>query len=96
MDSRRDIVREGRVLTVSSELQLSVTARRIRVALWTVIALVGLARIIAIFTQNVARDEFLFRYRAVASIRSGDVIGHGRPGLGTLVLMPLPRSVETR
>jgi hypothetical protein len=42
----------------------------------------------AIFTQNVNWDEFLLLQRAVLSVRTGEIMGGGRPGLGTVALMP--------
>jgi hypothetical protein len=53
-----------------------------------VLLAVGCARIIAIFTENVNWDEFALLQRAVTTAGTGDVIGGGRPGLGTLILVP--------
>jgi hypothetical protein len=56
--------------------------------LWAFLLAVGVARVAAVTTQNVNWDEFLLLQRVVISVRRGEVLGGGRPGLGTLLLMP--------
>ena len=43
-------------------------------------------RLIAVFTERVHWDEFVLLYRADATIRTGELVAGGRPGLGTLLL----------
>jgi hypothetical protein len=65
-----------------------VTYPRLAAALAPVLVLVAVARIVAVFTENVNWDEFALLNRAVRTARTGEVMGGGRPGLGTLVLLP--------
>jgi hypothetical protein len=58
------------------------------VALFTLLGVVVVARVVAIFTLNVNWDEFALLQRAVLTARTGDLVGGGRPGLATLVLVP--------
>lgn len=58
------------------------------VAWLAILALVIVARVWAVFTENINWDEFAFLQRAAISARTGDVVGGGRPGLGTLLLIP--------
>jgi hypothetical protein len=57
-------------------------------AFWGLLGVVLAARIMAVFTENVNWDEFALLHRAAASARTGDLVYGGRPGLGTLVLLP--------
>ena len=55
------------------------------------VALAGfivLVRLVAVDTENVNWDEFALLHRAVMTLRSGVLMGGGRPGLGTLLLLP--------
>jgi hypothetical protein len=52
------------------------------------LVLVGIARVLAIFTENVNWDEFALLQRAVLTLQAGEVQAGGRPGLGTLALIP--------
>jgi hypothetical protein len=47
------------------------------------------ARIVAVFTENLNWDEFALLHRAELSARTGELMGGGRPGLATLLLLPL-------
>jgi hypothetical protein len=49
---------------------------------------VAAARVMAVFTLNVNWDEFALLQRSVTTARTGDLVGGGRPGLATLVLVP--------
>lgn len=51
-------------------------------------AILGI-RLWAIHTDNVNWDEFALLARAMESVRAGELQGGGRPGLGTLLLVPL-------
>jgi hypothetical protein len=42
----------------------------------------------AVFTESINWDEFVLLKRARQSLQTGEVIAGGRPGLGTLALMP--------
>lgn len=46
-------------------------------------------RVAAVFTTNLNGDEFALLHRAEISAGSGEVVGGGRPGLATLLLMPI-------
>jgi hypothetical protein len=46
-------------------------------------------RVAAVFTTNLNGDEFALLQRAELSARSGEVLGGGRPGLATVLLMPI-------
>lgn len=52
------------------------------------------ARIVAVFTLNVNWDEFALLDRAVTTVRTGDLVTGGRPGLGTLTLAPIAASCQ--
>jgi hypothetical protein len=59
------------------------------IAVWGgVLLAVLVARVIAVFTLNVHWDEFVLLERAVTALRTGELVGGGRPGLGTLILTP--------
>jgi hypothetical protein len=45
-------------------------------------------RIAAVFTENVNWDEFALLQRALATVGDGELRAGGRPGLGTLALVP--------
>lgn len=62
---------------------------RLHAAFWGLLIAFLAIRTIAVFTLNINWDEFALLQRAELAARSGAVIGGGRPGLGTLVLMPL-------
>lgn len=55
---------------------------------WALVAVVALARLLAVITENVNWDEFAILQRAVLTHREGSLVAGGRPGLGTLVLIP--------
>ncbi len=44
--------------------------------------------VVAIFTENINWDEFALLSRAADTIRTGQMHSGGRPGLGTLILIP--------
>jgi hypothetical protein len=44
--------------------------------------------VVAIFTENINWDEFALLSRAADTLRTGQLRSGGRPGLGTLVLIP--------
>lgn len=67
----------------------SATARWMRIGLAVLIAVVAASRLLAVRTENINWDEFALLQRAEISARSGEVQGGGRPGLATVVLMPL-------
>jgi hypothetical protein len=50
---------------------------------------VCVGRVAAVFTENVNWDEFALLHRAELSAATGELIGGGRPGLATLLLLPL-------
>jgi hypothetical protein len=56
--------------------------------LWVAVLLLAVTQLRAVFTENVNWDEFALLYRARLAIESGRLSGGGRPGLGTLTLMP--------
>lgn len=64
------------------------------IPVWARLALVGLTlafvvvHFIAIFRENVNWDELALLARSVESLRAGKLIGGGRPGLATLILIP--------
>jgi len=60
-----------------------------RIAFWALLGVVVLVRVRSVFTQSLNWDEFALLQRAVATARTGMVEGGGRPGLATLVLVPL-------
>lgn len=62
-----------------------------RAAFWAILLVVALGHVVAVFTENVNWDEFALFARAERAARTGVVGGGGRPGLGTLVLVPLAR-----
>jgi hypothetical protein len=64
------------------------TPRRVQAAFWALLAVVGAARLVAVFTLNINWDEFALLQRAVTAARTGEIVGGGRPGLATLVLVP--------
>lgn len=63
-------------------------ARWARGALLALLLVVALAHIASVFTLNVNWDEFALLDRAERSLQTGSVLGGGRPGLGTMVMMP--------
>jgi uncharacterized metal-binding protein len=67
-------------------------SHRARVALGaavgTILSLVFVARVVAIFALDVNWDELALLQRAVTTARTGDLVGGGRPGLATLLLVP--------
>ena len=52
------------------------------------LGIAAIARVAAIFTENVNWDEMALLERAEALVRTGELSGGGRPGLATLVLAP--------
>jgi hypothetical protein len=60
-----------------------------RAAFWAFVLAMLAVRVAAVFTANLNGDEFALLQRAEISARSGAVVGGGRPGLATLLLMPL-------
>jgi hypothetical protein len=64
------------------------TRHRITATLAAVGLVVLAARIVAVFALNVHTDEFVLLRRAVETARTGALLGGGRPGLATLVLVP--------
>jgi hypothetical protein len=67
---------------------VALTASRVRAAFWTLLLVVAAARVIAVFTLNINWDEFALLERAVVTLRTGELVGGGRPGLATLILVP--------
>ena len=55
-----------------------------------VLLLMGLVilHIVAVFTENINWDEFVLLSRAADTLRTGQLRAGGRPGLGTLILIP--------
>ena len=49
-------------------------------------------RWIAIYTESINWDEFALLARAERTVRLGEVVGGGRPGLATLLLIPFVRN----
>lgn len=69
----------------------SIAHPRFAAVLVAVALVLAAARILAVFTENVNWDEFALLQRAVTTARTGDLVGGGRPGLGTLILVPFAR-----
>jgi len=59
-----------------------------------VFLLLLVGRTTAIYTENVNWDEFALLARAMDSVRTGELQGGGRPGLATLLLIPLVRECQ--
>ncbi len=59
-----------------------------RVALVAFLVVIALVHGRALFTENVNWDEFALLQRAEIAARTGVISGGGRPGLGTLILLP--------
>lgn len=71
---------------------MSGAARTTTVVLVSLAVLAALIpRWITIFTESINWDEFALLYRVERSLRAGHLFGGGRPGLVSLVLMPLVR-----
>jgi hypothetical protein len=47
-----------------------------------------IAHLVAVFTENINWDEFVLLSRAADTLRTGHLRSGGRPGLGTLILIP--------
>jgi hypothetical protein len=47
--------------------------------------------VISVFTENVNLDEFVLLARAADTLATGQLVSGGRPGLGTLILLPFVR-----
>jgi len=63
-----------------------------RVACWVaLLLLILIPRWISIFTEAINWDEFAMLERVERTLRLGDVVGGGRPGLVTLILIPFVR-----
>ena len=58
------------------------------VALCVVVAILLVLHVVTIFTDAINWDEFVLLSRADATLRTGELMGGGRPGLGTLLLIP--------
>jgi hypothetical protein len=67
---------------------------RFAAATVAVLLVAAVVRVVAVFTENVNWDELALLERAVHAVRTGEVVGGGRPGLGTLVLMPFARECQ--
>ncbi len=63
--------------------------RRVRLAIWSILAAIGLLRVVFVFTENVNWDEFALFQRAEILANTGILQGGGRPGLVNLVLLPV-------
>jgi len=50
-----------------------------------------IAHVISVFTENINIDEFAFLARAADTLATGQLQSGGRPGLGTLILLPFVR-----
>lgn len=56
------------------------------------VALFVIHRWAGVTAENINWDEFAFLERAYQSLRTGDLIGGGRPGLALLMLMPFAKN----
>jgi hypothetical protein len=56
------------------------------------VALLLVPRWLSIFTESINWDEFMMLERAELTLRAGEVVGGGRPGLVTLMLTPFVRN----
>ena len=50
-----------------------------------------IAHVISVYTENINIDEFVLLARAADSLATGQLLSGGRPGLGTLILLPFVR-----
>jgi hypothetical protein len=60
-------------------------------ALASLLAALLLAHVISVFTENINIDEFALLARAADTLATGRLQSGGRPGLGTLILLPFVR-----
>ena len=72
----------------------TVVGRLAVILFWVVLAAVGVMHFWSVFTQNVNWDEFALLNRAVGTLQSGEILGGGRPGLGTIILVPFANACE--
>lgn len=68
---------------------LRLTSRHVSVGFWSIVALIAVGHLVAVFTEAINWDEFALVERVLRSIRENRIDGGGRPGLGTLLLMPV-------
>jgi hypothetical protein len=57
----------------------------------SLLAALLIAHIISVFTENINIDEFALLARAADTLATGQLRSGGRPGLGTLILLPFVR-----
>jgi hypothetical protein len=66
--------------------------RMTKTVLWVAVLLLFLSlRFASVFTESINWDEFVMLARAERTLQLGEVVGGGRPGLVTIVLIPFLR-----
>jgi hypothetical protein len=63
--------------------------RRVHLLIAAILLALFLARIGAIFTENINWDEFALLTRVMKTKQTGHLVGGGRPGLAVLLLLPV-------
>ncbi len=54
----------------------------------SLLAALLVAHVISVYTENINLDEFILLARAADTLATGQLLSGGRPGLGTLMLLP--------
>jgi len=62
-----------------------------QLAFASLLAALLVAHVISVFTENINIDEFALMARAADTLATGQLQAGGRPGLGTLILLPFVR-----